>query len=710
MITIKLNPRAESEMDAIQTVVADLRERLQDTTTLTSSVGGAMLSTESIDEVTEAEFVNAIEDLDSIIGNALTELHEGDKDVSIEDIRVQADAAAQAALLATNPKAVLSQEISPYSSERSNHVVLGSPLKGMDRRTLAIESFDDTELDSMITSTTTYNMFAASPSEFVRANFPIIVMGAKDTGFKSTAHLRYVQDDVNRDVNGKVSTFNRRSLTRAAIDPTILSTNKLKVIPVWRTAAADKFIDVAVAPTVDIVHEGQDITTSWLKPGVRGDIIGLSQTNDELAKGQRNYTDQLDPDNQLSDILIKVGNDLISFNVEGVTTSAFSKSPQEGGYLMNLSFNANSIQIDKLTKDYIGGALDTLSPVVTGELTLKLSIECSGNIDIDTGEYVVYGLRVEVNKVYNSTNDEIPLTSAPASTIVGLFADAAIVGFKLNCSMSNSNHRVRGDTIGNSSYTEERYVRLGSPITVLRPTNYERDSSDLATLISTTHLRMAHEAVRKMGEVSDTLRAYTKVGIYEERPEILGLGRLYVKPTHIEENIDVLASINSITSHERSEDIKAVLVNILRDTVTRMYIESEMLAAKAVIEPTSNSKPTVTISTDPYIASYLYESGDERLLTDMFNAKVVTSPHEDMVGKMYIVFSDYSETRNSKANLLSFGNCAYSPEVVFNLQVTRGNATTKELSVYPRFEMINNCPVLGLIHVTNIKEALRKIG
>ena len=84
----------------------------------------------------------------------------------------------------------------------------------------------------------------------------------------------------------------------------------------------------------------------------------------------------------------------------------------------------------------------------------------------------------------------------------------------------------------------------------------------------------------------------------------------YVNPTKITESHDLSAVVDSLTSTNRKQDIRAALINILTSTVLKMAIDSNyMLAIQALAGFGATPKIEVLIGTDPFIKNYLVDEG-----------------------------------------------------------------------------------------------------
>ena len=132
-------------------------------------------------------------------------------------------------------------------------------------------------------------------------------------------------------------------------------------------------------------------------------------------------------------------------------------------------------------------------------------------------------------------------------------------------------------------------------------------------------------------------------------------------------------------------DIQSVMVNRIRDEVVRMYKSSEYQIALNAVNGGESAKPTVVVGTDPVIASYLNINGDNRILGDQFNCKIVTSVNEAVEGKIFITFTTGS---TGTIDPMNFGNMLWQPALVFSSKMTRNGAFSYETTVSLRFAHI----------------------
>jgi len=678
---------------------------------LSPTLGSIAMTLENMSMSDEQTLENSTQSLDSVITDAMEKMNlpEAETNCDVGRYDMIAETAAIATMMATNPTHSFEQNVTPSSSKDNGHRVIGSLESGENGiRKMALEAYNETDASNLIEYTTTYNLYAANPSEFVSANFPVVLMDPSDSGLRLVANLLFVQKDTHRSVSGIPTDFKRRSLTSAARDHTILSPDVTRIIPVVRPESVDMFADAVDLPPRSIVYNDIAINTAPLAVGKRLDLIAISQNDDLFARGAMGLEDQLDVDIQLTNVYIKVGADVINLPTKGITTSRFVASRQESVTGMNLNFSSRHILLNEDTT-----AADGVTPLVdlagigTGNLKVRLRLDMNGNADIDTGTTVVFAGNVEVDSVYDSADNQLDLTVAPALDIVTAVEAAQIIGYELYATRSNTDMRQRGHIIGNSTYVEEYFVGLGSPITSLRPVNTNKDNVDLDSLIAGAHIRMSNNAILAMKETAATLDGIQSSGITGDFPDTLGLGRLFVNPRYIREELDVALHITTQNSNDAARNAGGLMVNLIKDIAARLILETNIEAGARVLNPTSSEiRPTIVVSTNAYYAHYLSTSIDARLTDNEYDFKVVTDSSSELDETIYITLQFYDEKRNSEPNILSFGCTAYAPEVVFNVNASRDGQHSRELAVYPRFKQIVTCPIMGQIDVRNLTDSL----
>lgn len=687
-------------------VLSAVRNTLNDVKGTTSLIEvSRSLGMESMTEGQVGQLNTALETMTSRTANMVAGL-------GIEGISVQQQSSmVAAAIAAADLKSFAARGLSMEAIESAKGVVGNAVMSdAFANRLPAMEAYDESNNRDSVVYTVAYNFLAAKQNDFGETFYPTHVVSNDNVGVTVSLRLIQVYDDIKRNVNGALARFNRKNIVKALIDSTILKNEMTRVVPVVRPASLANFVDPVLVPAAAVVLEGESINTAPLKVGVEMDIIGLSQTDTLLAAGVMDRTDGLDRSINLQNVYIKVGTDVLSYNVSNLATSNFLAQPQENYKRHALNFNSHSLVVNKSKKRADNTALVELADVVTEDLILQLKINMTGTVNIEEGGLVVYGNSIKIEKAFDAAGVELALTHAKVAPLVAKFATAVIFGYTLKAYRNNLNKRQRGQLLDTTYQNQTWTLPLRSPVSVIRPPNADSqtDSGDLASLVAATFARTSNEAVTTLLETAALLKEFVDSRVPTSlAPDLFGVARELVEPTYIGETLDVNAVINSVSSHEKAADIQAVLAQKIRDIGSRLYRDSGFQAVIETKVAGVEGEPTILVGTDPMTARYLMVDGDTRLTGPTFNYKVVTTPDERMQGKLVIALG-YPDQSEGTLNPIHFGYMLWSPEATIVIPQARGDQISKELTVMPRFRHITNVPVMGMVEVKNIPDVVSK--
>lgn len=675
---------------------------------VTPQVARSALSMESMSDDARHSLVSVGNDLSGALESIANEL--GLKGST----QAQFEAAAVAGVLAGDFRGFIAhkQEFPLVSTEGVGVVQSVGLSDALGQRSFALEAYDERENRNAVIYSIAYNYQSARQDEFGETFFPTLTLTPDNVGFGITVNLMMVYDGVERKITGSFEDFKKKNIIRAVADPSVLKKEQTRIIPVHRAQSADKF--AAGIPVTNKNLEGEVIPTAPLAFGKKVDLLGLSQTDTLLASGMMDMTDSIDPAVTLESLYVVVGANKMKFTVANLPLANFTYATQNNYRVENLAFQTTSVLINKDTKNIDGTALSgDLADIVANNLAVRLEISVSGTINIETGETNVFGNSVSVYSVQGADGTFVDLGDASVAAIVDAFTPSKMVGYSLQAYRTNMNRRQRGQLIDVTKFTQLYNVPLRSPITTIHPINTDgqTDASDVQALITATRIRTSNEAVSALLQASQILSEYVDARDYVGvGPDVLGVGRFFVKPVYMKEEVDFLVDIDSTKSHERAADLQAVLVNKIRDMAYRMYRDSEYKAAADALAGGVAPVPTVIIGTDPVLARYLNVTGDLRTLGSEFDVRIVSTLDYRMSGKIVVAFGTFDENRNVAPNPLNFGNMVWAPELVLTANISRGGTISKETVVQPRFVFVTHTPVLGMLEVKNLPEILSRIG
>jgi hypothetical protein len=692
--------------------ISDLTTRLGQITASRSfndeKIGQLALATESMGSNEEQMLVNVYNNIESTIKTIVQ-----DFDIAVESH--QLEAAAIAGIFGSNPKAALSSKLKAVSSD--SVVVAPGIIDGFaERPSMALEAYDERENRNSQLFSIVYNLLASRQDDFGETFFPTIVINPSEVGITISLKLFYVYNDFKRSVTGALANYGRKSVIRAYADAEILKNEQTKVVPVLRTGGGSDDNSAIFAGEVPAwsVALGNNINvqTSALKPDLKVDLIGISQTNELLNSGLMGPSDSLDTYIKLEAVYVKVTDgtttEVIRVLTENIPSATFTYAPQGNYRRMILAMDTDSIVLDSNTLTVTGAAPTLLPELATSKARVQMSI--NGSVIIDKGEAIVNRGSLALTAMRNAAGQLV--TGAAFTTLSGKIAAAEIVGYTLTAYRANSNIRQRGQLLDSQVEYRVLTVPYRSPMSVIIPAvTSGDDTTALQNLITATGIRVSNEAVGTLLKAESALSAYNAVAdVNGDLPELSSIGHFYVKPVYFSESIDLATTVDSIKSHEKLKDIRAALVEKIRFYANEMYRQSEYKAAAAVLTGNVGFKPTVIVGTDPVIHNYLTSDGDLRTLGESFDVKIVSTLDTRMSGKIIISFGTFDSTRNTAINPLNFGNLLFSPELTSNLVVSRDGSTSKELMVTPRFAHITVLPVMTALSVSGLPEVTSKVA
>ena len=620
----------------------------------------------------------------------------------------QMKAATAAGAIAGDPSGARSRSAVMDEPAGKAHHRFVAALEGLKARP-ALEAYDEKETKNTVVYSLAYNMMASRQSPEAEMLFPTIVLSPDQFSLTIAIRLVQVYDEVQRAVSGDVNEFGKRNIIRAVIDPTILQNDTTDIVPVYNDDSKKYFVDAAKIAPRDVVLAGtnETITTSAMAINKEYSLLGLSQTDALLRTGFLDSSDAMDSFVILKNIYVDIDGEVFKFQTQNLNSSNFVHAVQGNYRLMNLQFNTKSLMVNKGTKLADDSASTKLASVISGEFEVRLKVSMFGQVNLEFSTTSVNATDVSVFNIVNKDGETLPLNAGQGQTIAALFSTAKVIGYDLIARRTNSNRRQRGQLLDITYEKMEYAVPLLSPITVIRPTAVgdTNDASDLAALISTTHIRTSNAAIAEVLKTVDVLRSVVSQNDTENyNPDLLGVAHFLVNPFFEEHALNVQNTINNLKSFELAQNIQATLVNLLRDISIRMWRNTGYKAASDALAGGIAEKPTILILTDQYLERYLNIFGDTRLLGDTFNVRVEATQNKDMRGKIFMTLGVAQAGTEGTPNPMHFGNMAYKPELSYILPTHRNGANNKETTVAPSYRHFVNLPIGAMITVTGVEE------
>ena len=710
---------------ALANVVSALRSTVaaQGTEFASKGTTANLISMESLDDGQHAELSRVATNLSEQIKEAFKALRPSMEDGSDDDVLTdtQLEAGAIAAMAAGDPAgyadvAMRSQAEAAPGIDGVVDIGSSGAAGSVDTRdTPSLESFDERELAKFLPYSIAFNVKASVQDSFSEMFYPTTVVPPEQGGLDITVRRTLVHNAIQHSNTGKVTNWNRKNLVDAAMDHTILADESTALVPVVLANGSNANMFIAEALLAREVRRisNIDVTTAPLAINEELNRLGLSQHPGLIGAGVIDHTDAIDNSIGLDKIYIQIDAagpdtdlvDVVSFSTRRLARSHFVKSVEGANREMNLNFKTADLVLDKNTKNVAGAVPDVLAAVVSGELTVRLAVNVNGEFDTQLGNGRVYSSPVVVDSIVNKDGVEISLTAGAGATIVTALAGSKVIAYELKAARTNSNRRTRGLLLDTNDRTFRFHIPLGSPISAPSPAGSNRDARDLEALISAARVRNTNNAVTRLLNYAETLRAYAgSVKRNDTIPEVEGVGRFLVKPFFEEKEIDLGTQVSSLRDMDRAEDINAILVNAIRDVSYRMYRDSGYQPAlNAAVG--GSQQPKLLIGTDVVLQRHLMVVGDSRTFGIAFPEYQIESSFDSRM-KDTIVIALTRTGQVEGIDPLTFGVHAWIPELASSMMVQRDGGTYPEAMVQPRNLQINHLPMMAIIKVKGLEKVL----
>jgi hypothetical protein len=586
---------------------------------------------------------------------------------------------------------------------------------GFDYGSPSLEAFDEVPLKEMLDYSIGWNLMAARQDAFGEAFFRTIVVTPELGGVDVTVPLVTVFDKAEHEKSGKRSDFKRRNLVDAFVDKDILADESTRLVPVRYVdnSNASYFVPAGAVGAYSVTVAGVSVPTAPLAMGQSIDLLGASSYEPLIGLGALDINDAIDKGAKIAALYLQTatGKPAIKFSTGSIPRASWVKSP-EGSYRdLVLSFDS-FLRFDKDTVAVDGTAVSELAAIVGSNRTAVFDVKIKGDMNVETGNTSTMAFPITLRSLKDENGLDIATDSGDGATIKAAVEATKVIGYDIDANRTNSNRRTVGLRVNNNLFTNRYQIPVGSPISVQAPHSSNNDAADLKALIAVARVRNSNNAVTKLTQTAEFLEEHYIDGLSDD--EIFGMfpgmGRYLLKPYFETHELDMEASINTIASHEKADDISAVLVQAIRDVGIRLYQRSRYQAALDVLTGGTGETPRLVVGTDQVISRYLIVPGDTRTFGQTFpNSSIVVSQDLRVRGKIFLAFVRDGQ---EGIDVLSFGNHLWIPELVTTVtNVSRNNQQIKETQVQPRTLHMINAPVMAVINVSNLhKVAVDKIS
>ena len=612
-------------------------------------------------------------------------------------------------------------------SAESNIATVGSELfmtDTLEATDISREAFDGMQTKNALYFSVAYNLLASRQDEFGEAFFPTIVIDPMQSGLVVENTFAVIMNEVTRSARNDKQKYNKIPLIKAMYDSELLTADKNKCIPVYKE---DRSLDDLFLADFKSINKdtGFDILTAPLKVGEKISLLGISQTEAMLSKGEMDNTDALDRSIQLRRVYytIKgktgVGHDqdateTFFFDAGAFAYNNFMAAPQghSKDMILNFATTAMVIRPDEI-KQANGSASEIFKDLNQPGIEIKLEVSLTGNANTEYGDITVYPNLIKIIEIKNASGDVVPATDPIYTSVNDYIQKFEIIGYTVDAYRTNSNLRTMGHLLTIDRYKQEYQIKLRSGMNMMCPINNEtgreNDIDYLNTQIQATQLRTSADAVTTLIKYAESLRSNISSGVAKEL-EVSGIGRYSVHPYYKNISLNLADYVDSLKSTERLDDVRAAILNKINDEVVQMDIISNYGAAHRVANNNIPTKKTIIIGTDPRIKHYLAGKEDRLVLSSDLDAVIVSTYNQDIAGKIFITYGVFNNDRSTVVNPLNFGNLVWAPTIATDVIRTIGGSTRRDLMTMPRYCHIVNLPTLLELNLSDIENVIGKVS
>lgn len=590
----------------------------------------------------------------------------------------------------------------------------------LDMSEISKESFDEKELNQFINYSIVFNVMASRQDDFNAAFFKPLTTTPDEVGYRVTVRLEQVWNGAEHDPSKAGDTaFNYRNLVDALVHPEVLEDNATDVIPAvleFENGAKtnkDEFftIDGELDP-VEVKLEDVTVKTAPLKIGRPHNLLKLSSIPELIANGLMNEKDSLDSRVALSAVYFKTAdNKAIKFVTKDLPYTQFYKTPEGHFRSMALNYDGRFL-LSKAVKTTKGEDLPAdLKALQDAGYDVYLRVRVNGSIRVDSANVDLTAPELYVAEVFKDgvsvSLEDATLKPLLAKLKFGEDAPALkVAGYDIEARRTNYNLRTRGRLIDSNEFAEQFVIPLRSPISIIKPiVGGDKANPDIKALINAARIQANNDGVKTILNYAALLKSVvTREGYtyMADRESIPGIGRHFIQPCYIEEDLHLPDLVNSVSSANRLADIQGGISTKVNEILGRVFAITNYQAVVEQMTGGSIGNITAVIGTDQRLPQYFAIQGDERLFQGRVKHKVVATSNKHMRGK--VVMTVTRDGASEGPDPFSFGSFLWTPELMVSAQRTLGASTFQQHLIHPRYAHVVNLPIVVVLNITGIEE------
>jgi len=626
----------------------------------------------------------------------------------------QIEAGVRAMVAASNVEEHARLSVSGFESaqekDQSGFLALRGSGGDISHESVNMQSYESRDFSKFKEASIEFNVLSTAQDAVSELFFPSLNVSADAPLLRSTLRSVVVQRNVQHSKSGAPTNLSRKNLAHAFTNPEILENNSTAVIPVVAAdnSNIDNFVPAAKFAPYDVEVDGEANKTAPLVIGREVNLLGLAANGTFAPAEGYDGTDQLNSRAVLNTLLVEVSDGVatsqIQLKVGGLPTSNFVKAIQGNSnedFILNFTTTNPSFSTETLDKD--GVAATALADIEAG-ISLRLKVKAHGDLNLNTSNLTVDGASVNVIAAYGAAG-KVAIEGALETAVNKLTMQ--VIGYELaETTRTNSNRSTTGLWVDTTSHSREFAIGAQAPIYHPMPRGAETPQDIVQSLVAASRAVTTNRGMAAIINHVNALEAYVAMGATDIQPSDMFPGASdELVPYFKSIELDVKAKLNSISTHEKGEDIRSLFSTVLTHYVAEMINRSNYITALEMARGTA-AKPKVIIATDPEIAPWLMLSGDADFLGRMVDYQVTATVHPEFKGRIVVSFG--SDTTIDGIDPLGFGRRGWITELLATQDTTRNGKASKEVVIQPRELHAAVLPVALNFDVSNLTEAVNE--
>lgn len=585
-----------------------------------------------------------------------------------------------------------------------------------------MEAYDDQNYRDAVGYSVVWNIVAARQSNAVENIWPTITLEPNQSHVEAIVQFQVFHPEVRHKSTGDRTDFGRILLLETIINGELLDEDIIKCVPVYEKDLSDHhFVDPTEIAHRVIQVEGEDVTTGPLLPGVEHNLLGLSQAAIANLQGELNSSAQLAPMPKLENLYVRVEDkagkvSYILYPASRLNRASFTANLE--GNIRDIMLNCilNQLSLDANTVDVTGAPAEALAFLRTPELKnhrIEYTMKIHGDGNLETGNMEIQPATGKINGIqfqqalghYASEKDK-----TVKDEIIGNIKSITLKCFDVDASRTNIDRQQRGPLTNVTAEFQKYYVKLRSPISTIFPATEAQSNVDLVSPMTATRIKNDFYGIRSLYQYADILAGQViSEDVSVNHDDLKAIGKFIMKPYYKHVTISMLDILDSNRSKHKLEDMQHAFLNYVRDLLIHGMRDSRYELALQVQTGSAETKPTIAMITNQVLGKYLFQLGDTRILGSLPYPVVADTHASKLLGEYY---TDEHELfmvptlPGTQLNPLNWGHHLWKPELASTLQVTRDNATNREVVVQACNDWHMICPWMIRITVTDVTHAM----